>query len=393
MTRYFPPIAAAFLTLISLASPALSQKLPTADAVLQKSANKLSSLKLLGYKYTSEFNYASENYLSKTVTDGYMDFQYRESPLGFRFQFSDDDLLAIYNGSEKFVAAKKQKIIQVENNPTLRSFDGFGSFYNSPLTLKHVLPKIIADKSIPRKISAAKVDGRDVYLVEFVLQDQTVSTIGEIRPLRSERKSIYQITIDAESHMPLAVLLTNGANSDFTKTTFSNITEKPAPPTEPSWYYSTYAGEYKPAAPVNLTPIQVGQTPPAFELKQFESGSPISLNQFKGKVVLIEFWIAHCGFCIAAVPKLNQIAKNFTGKEFQLISVNIHDPEKTIGLFKSKNQPEFPILTEGEKAAISYGVGSYPGLVLIGKDGKVAYSSLGLHPTELEAAITAALGK
>lgn len=360
---------------------------------MQKAADKLSSVKVLGYTYSREFNYASEGYLSRSSSSGYMDFQHKESPLGFRFQFSDDDLFAIYNGSESFVGAKKQKIIQVRNNPTLKSFDGFGSFYNSPLTLKYVLPKIIADKSIPKKLSYGKVNGQDAYLIEFTLQNQTISTIGEIAPLRDERRSIYRLTIDAKTWLPVEVLLTNGINSDFTKTTFSNVTENPAPPSELSWYFSTYSSEYKTDTSAALIPIRIGQTPPGFELEQFGSGSPVSLEQYKGKVVLIEFWIAHCGFCIAAVPKLNQIARHYKSREFQLISVNIHDPDKTIDLFKSKNSPEYPILTNGEATAVSCGIGAYPGLVLIGKDGKVAYSALGLDVKELEAAITASLEK
>jgi thiol-disulfide isomerase/thioredoxin len=393
MTKHSFSLAIVVLTLSTLAAPAFAQKTPTADAVMQKVVNKLSSLKVLGYIYARELNYASEGYLSKTVTAGYMDFNHKESALGFRFQFSDDEILAIYNGTESFVAAKKKKIIQVRNSQTLKSFDGFASFYNSPLTLKYVLPKIIADKSIPRKITVAKVDGRNSYVIEFTLQNRTISTIGEIAPLRNERKSIYRVTVDAKTYLPVEVLLTNGENKDFTKTSFSNMTENPPAPSDLSWYYSSYTDEYKPDKSVDLTPIQVGQTPPALVLKQFESGSPISLEQYKGKVVLIEFWIAHCGFCIAAVPKLNQIARAFKDRDFQLISVNMYDPGQTIDLFKSKNAPEFPILIEGEAAAISYGVGSYPGLVLIGKDGKVAYSALGLDMKALEAAITASLDK
>ncbi|HKX84789.1 MAG TPA: TlpA disulfide reductase family protein, partial [Pyrinomonadaceae bacterium] len=198
-------------------------------------------------------------------------------------------------------------------------------------------------------------------------------------------------TIDKKTLLPVEVLLTNDKNKDFTKTTFSDMTESPASPSALSWYYSTYSGEYKPEKPAEHKLIKAGQTPPDFKLNRFDSAAQTSLEQYKGKVVLVEFWIAHCGFCIAAVPKLNGIAEAFRAKGLEVISINIHDPAATIGLFKRNNKPEFTILTEGAPTATEYGVNAYPGIVLIGKDGKVAYSSLGLFEKELEAAITANL--
>jgi thiol-disulfide isomerase/thioredoxin len=107
--------------------------------------------------------------------------------------------------------------------------------------------------------------------------------------------------------------------------------------------------------------------------------------------VLLEFWIVQCGFCIAAVPKLNEIAKAFP--DIALMSINVHDQAKTIAAFKNRNKPVYTILTEGEATGDAYGVGGYPAIVLIGKDGKIAYSAMGLFEKELESAIKASLEK
>jgi thiol-disulfide isomerase/thioredoxin len=219
----------------------------------------------------------------------------------------------------------------------------------------------------------------------------SISGLGEIRELRSDRTSIYRVTIDPKTFLPMEVFVGNDKNKDFTKTTFANLTDKPKPPSDISWYFSTYTNEYKLEQPVEKKLLVVGQTPPDFLLRQFESSAQSSLEQYKGKVVLLEFWIAQCGFCIAAVPKLNEIAKTFP--ELQLVSINIHDPEKTITSFKRRHNLAYTILVDGEKAGDDYGVGAYPALVLIGKDGKIVYSSLGLFEKELQAAITATLGR
>jgi thiol-disulfide isomerase/thioredoxin len=384
-------IAAALLLLTAVAVPA--QKAPSAEYVLEKVAKKLAATKSLGYKYTREFNYPSEDYLSKSVSSAYLDLEPAPGTLGFRFQFSDDELMHIYNGSESFLAIKKSKKIQVDNKPSLKRFGSSAYLYNSPITLKYVLPKIIADKSISKKLSTMDIEGRPGYLVEFSLYKKSFDGVGEIGDVRNDRTSTYHLTIDAKTFLPLEVLVTNDKNKDFMKTTFSNITEKPEPPSDLSWYFTTYTNEYKLDQQVEKKLLAVGQAPPNFTLRQFDSTSQVSLDAMKGKVVLLEFWITHCGFCIAAVPKLNEIAKTYKSAEFEFISINVHDPDPAIASFKKRHNLAYPILAEGEATGDAYGVGGYPAIYLIGKDGKIAYASLGFFEKELEGAIKSSLGK
>ena len=355
---------------------------------MQKVATKLAAVKALGYTYTREFNYPSEEYLSKSTSTGYLDLNPPDGTLGFRYQFVDDDYIAIYNGSENFIAIKKKKTMVVTNNPTAERMDSSASIYNSPLTLRNVLPKIMADKKIVKSLST---DAQGRYVLEFSLPKASISGLGEIREIRGERTSIYHVTVEPKTYLPIEVLVTNDKNKDFTKTTFADLTERPKAPSDISWYFSSYTNEYKLEQPVEKKLIEAGKTPPNFVLSQFESSAQLSLDQYKEKVVLLEFWIAQCGFCIAAVPKLNEIAKTFPNVE--LISINVHDQAKTVASFKKRNNPAYTILVDGEKIGDEYGVGAYPAIVLIGKDGKIAYASLGLYEKELEAAIRVSLGQ
>ena len=377
-------IATALLLVAAVQTPS-----QTANSVMQKVAKKLAAVKALGYTYTREFNYPSEEYVSKSISTGYLDMNATDVALGFRFQFSDDEYMAVYNGSETFIAVKKKKEMVVQNNPARDRMESSAYLYNSPLTLKYALPKIIADSKIPKKLSTEKVNGQLRYLVEFSLKKASIAGLGDIRELRDERLSIYRVTIDAKTLLPLEVLVTNDKNKDFMKTTFTNLTEKPAIPTDLSWYFSSYTNEYKLQQQEEKKLLPVGQAPPDFVLRELESSAQISLDKYKGKVVLLEFWIVQCGFCIAAVPKLNEIAKAFP--DIALMSINVHDQAKTIAAFKNRNKPVYTILTEGEATGDAYGVGGYPAIVLIGKDGKIAYTSMGLFEKELDAAIKASL--
>jgi peroxiredoxin len=393
VNKYLSLFPIATVLLFLTASETYSQKAPSAEFVLQKTATKLASARALGYTFTLEFNYPSEEYLSTTTGVTYLELRSPDSLLGFRYQSSDNEYLGIYNGSERIVGVKKKKVLVVENVPDANRIESSSVLYNSPLALRNVLPKIIADKKIPKTLTTEKVSGQTRYMVEFALRKAAFSGLGEIREMRQDGTSIYRVTIDGRTFLPMEVLLTNGKNKNFTKTTFTRMTVRPKVPTELSWYYSSYTNEYKLQPKSEKKLIEAGKEPPDFVLTEFQSKTNVALESYKGKVVLLEFWIAHCGACIAAVPRLNRIASTFAGKDFELISINLHDPEKTIASFKARNNLAYPILADGESTAERYGVGAYPAIVLIGKDGKIAYSSLGLFESELEPVIKASLEK
>lgn len=228
-------------------------------------------------------------------------------------------------------------------------------------------------------------------MFEFSLRKRIINSEGEVIEIRPDHTNLLRFTVDRSTLLPVEVVQSNDSNDEVLKATFSDVTEKPALPDAPSWFYSSYLNEYTLQRKDKLTLIETEKAAPESSLLGFESAEMISSDKYKGKLVLLEFWIAHCGFCIAAVPKLNAISRMFSNMGLEVVSVNMYDPAGTIDTFKKKNKPEFTILTGGESIANTYGVESYPAIVLIGKDGKVVYSSSGLHDKELEDAIVANL--
>ncbi len=380
----------AFALPFTAAGQARPQTNLSAEFIMQKVAKKLASVKLLGYEYNFEYDFPARG--SRTVVNAqtYFDLRPADRPGGFKFQFIGDDRLSVYNGSERFIADRQSKKLYVDSDP---SFDGYGDIFllNSPLSLKYAMPKIAKDGSISKKLSVTSLNGREYYLVEFSLHKSAINSVGEIFEVRADQNSTYLVTIDKRTFLPVEVLQTNDKNDEVVKVTFAQITEKPIVPKPVSWYFSSYMNEFQLDKKEKLTLIEAGKQSPDFKLANHGSPVQVTLDQYKGKLVLLEFWIAHCGFCIAAVPKLNDISQRFGQKGLQVISINMHDPAATIDFFKNKNKPEYLILTGGDSIAKAFGVEGYPAIVLVDKNGNVAYSSSGLFEKELEAAILANL--
>lgn len=346
----------------------------SAEDVLKKASEKLSNLKTIKYRYRRELNYASEKYYAETKADAFLDFTSIDKIIGVRYQFSNQDTLDVFNGSEMFSLNKKNKTIEVNDEPNITSFSNRTFLYNSPLTLRNVLPKIISDDTIPKSLSETIINGTNFYVIEFTLDKGLFDPLGNFPTKKLSRKINYQITISKTNFMPVEVVQKN-SETDFIKTNFNDIEMNPSsPPVDLSWYFSTYLNDYKYAKPPEDNLVKVGDVAPELNLPSFENEALTTLSQYKSKVVLIDFWIFHCGYCIASVPELNRLQEKFKNKNFKLITVNIYDSKELIELYTKTQKTKFQILYKGEEAAQKYGVFGFPTVVLVGKDGKVIYS-------------------
>jgi len=372
-------VAVIFLCLaynFSTTNISAKSKTDSAENVLKKVSDKLSSLKTLNYTFRRELNYESSGFLSKIQIESFLDFTSADKIIGSRFQFDEPNFIFVFNGSQYFLLNKKNKTIVVKNKPIFDDFESLPGFYDSLVTLKNSLPKIISDKTIPKTIIEKSVDDKSFYVVEITLDSKILTLSGNYFLITSPRKFTYRLTIDKSNYLPLEVFRVNDVNQDFTRTNFEYKKAKSALPPETSWYYSTYLNEYKPEKPRENKWINVGQNALEWKLPSLSDEAPVSLSQYKNKVVLVEFWISFCGYCIAAVPKLNFLEEKYKNKDFKLVAINADDTKDIIQKFEKNNQAKFQILYGGKETAESYGIDGFPTIVLIDKTGKVIYSGV-----------------
>lgn len=138
----------------------------------------------------------------------------------------------------------------------------------------------------------------------------------------------------------------------------------------------------------------VGQVAPDFRLELLDGGS-FQLKSMRGKVVVLEFWATWCGFCMQAMPRVEQVVESYDGERVVQVTVNLRENKETIApvLERLGLKPRVALDIDGA-AAEKFEVTGLPQTVVIGADGKVANvltgNSLGLED-DLRAAIDAAL--
>ncbi len=110
-------------------------------------------------------------------------------------------------------------------------------------------------------------------------------------------------------------------------------------------------------------------------------GKSVTLSKLRGKVVILDFWATWCGPCRKTMPLLQQYYSETRPPEVEVFGVNVWERNPGgVKPFIESNGFKFPILLGDNAVAEKYGVRGIPTLVVIDKDGKVAYRHVGYNP-------------
>ena len=123
-----------------------------------------------------------------------------------------------------------------------------------------------------------------------------------------------------------------------------------------------------------------GAPAPDFVLDS-NTGKPIKLSGYKGKVVMINFWATWCGPCRQEWPLLEGIYKQYKDKDFVLLGVNVEPDPKPAGDWLKKQPATFPVLYD-VKSQVSdlYKVTGMPTTVWVDKKGNLRFVHQSFKP-------------
>jgi thiol-disulfide isomerase/thioredoxin len=128
--------------------------------------------------------------------------------------------------------------------------------------------------------------------------------------------------------------------------------------------------------------LAMGAAAPGFQLDSL-AGKAVNLNDFRGKVVLLNFWASWCGPCRKEMPILEQLHKQYQSKGVTLVGVNV-EPDSADAMKMLKSVPvSFPILFDRSSAVSKlYQVEGMPNTVILDRKGKVRFIHRGYKPGE-----------
>lgn len=134
--------------------------------------------------------------------------------------------------------------------------------------------------------------------------------------------------------------------------------------------------------------LAVGKEPIPFAVKGLK-GEALSPADYKGKVLLIDFWATWCGPCIAEMPNVKSVYKKYHGKGFEIVGISLDQSRDKLDAYIQQQGIEWPQYFDGKwwnnDVATMYGIKSIPATLLVDRQGKIRYKSL--RGRQLEAAV------
>jgi peroxiredoxin len=119
---------------------------------------------------------------------------------------------------------------------------------------------------------------------------------------------------------------------------------------------------------------------PSFTLANL-TGQPGGLGQYKGQVVMVNFWATWCGPCQQEMPLLDQMYKKYKPAGFTLIGVNVDKESPAVKELLARKPVSFPVLLDpANQVSKAYHVDEMPSSVIIDRKGQIRYIHRGYKP-------------
>jgi cytochrome c biogenesis protein CcmG, thiol:disulfide interchange protein DsbE len=131
-------------------------------------------------------------------------------------------------------------------------------------------------------------------------------------------------------------------------------------------------------------PVKPGDPAPVLRL-QAGDGKVVSLADYKGRVVLIDFWASWCGPCRLAFPAINDLYVELRDRGFDALAVNLDERRKDADQFLTERPHALTVLFDPKgESAISFGLGGMPSSFVVDREGRIRFAHTGYTPATLD---------
>ncbi len=128
--------------------------------------------------------------------------------------------------------------------------------------------------------------------------------------------------------------------------------------------------------------LGVQKISPSVKAKDFTlgnlEGSPVSLKDFQGKVVFLNFWATWCPPCRAEMPAMEKLWQKFKEEDFVILAVDVREGKEKVSSFVKENGYTFPVLLDSRGGvANTYRIRAIPTTYLLDPERRIVGKALG----------------
>jgi len=109
----------------------------------------------------------------------------------------------------------------------------------------------------------------------------------------------------------------------------------------------------------------------------------IRLNEFAGKVLVLDFWATWCPPCVASVPEIKDLIKKYSSEKFAVVSISADQNEQAWRDFiEKKNMTWLHVFDRNHEIRQSFGINSIPTYLVIDSEGIIQEQIVGINPMQ-----------
>lgn len=117
---------------------------------------------------------------------------------------------------------------------------------------------------------------------------------------------------------------------------------------------------------------RIGQLSPNFKVVS-TSGQAISQENYRGHVLILDFFATWCQPCRQSIPHLVEMNRKYGKQGLQILGLSVdEDGERVVKTFTDEFRVNYPLALAGDSATVDFGIRSVPIMYLIDKKGKIA---------------------
>jgi thiol-disulfide isomerase/thioredoxin len=240
-----------------------------------------------------------------------------------------------------------------------------------PLQVGHSLPVLVVDaRDVP--LSGVVIEPQS----DYALRRQAIRTDAHGRGvLKNLPDGLLQAQITHQDRNERCQLIVSAVDAENTEAKLRIKAATPLPTA------NTKSPE----------PIEIGQTAPELVIEAWTDGKQHRLADYRGRIVVLDFWGTWCSPCVASIPVMQELADRYEARGVVFLGIHTPDGEldqinklKKIKGWKTATGVDRGTTISDGASSQSYGVRGYPSIIVIDTEGKIAFNS-GIQPKDIDA--------